>query len=196
MGLAIAAVGLTLPWTYNGSSALSFSAFDLAEWTTLVPEVRYGGNAMALPQNLRLLVVLLMFAMSLLPNRRFSMGWFACALIGLAGFVGLLPPFEYFIDPRTGFRGDSNYNQLMTLALIGLGAVILGLSGLLWRFKRIVIPLLVVGMVLLALSSATESLSYLNRYVPAQTGIGVGVFCSGLLLTGLTLFLRESKEGV
>ncbi len=171
------------------------SAFDLAEWTTLVPEVRYGGNAMALPQQLRLLLVLLVFAVSLLPNRRFSWGWVACGVVALAGVVALLPPFEYFIDPGTGFRADVNYNQLMTLALIALGAAVLGLSGLLWRFRRIIFLLLVGGAIILALNSSSEALGYFNRYASAQMGIGVAVFCLGMGLAGVIYLVWESKEG-
>jgi len=171
------------------------SAFDLAEWTTLVPEVRYGGNAMALPQQLRLLLVLMIFAVSLLPNRRFSWSWFTCAGIALAGVIALLPPFEYFIDPSTGFREDVNYNQLMTLALIALACATLGLSGLLSKLRRIVFPLLSALTVILALITSAEALVYLNRYAPAQMGIGVTVFCLAISLVGLAFLGSESKEG-
>gem|GEM_PF-1751550 len=194
--LVVAALGLTLPWTNTGAASLSMSAFDLAEWTTLVPEVRYGGNAMALPQQLRLLMVLMVFAVSMLPNRRFSWGWFAALLVVLAGIIALLPPFEYFIDPGSGFRGDVNYNQLMTLALIAAGLGVIGLSGWLLRLRRILLPITAVALVILALSALSDSLMYLNRYVSAQTGLGVIVFCGAVALVGLISVLPESKKGV
>jgi hypothetical protein len=192
----IAAVGLTLPWVNNGAAAVSLSAFDLAEWTTIVPEVRYGGNAMTLPYNLRLLVVIMVFAVSLIPKGRFSLGWFICAGLVLAGVIGLLPPFEYFIDSGTGFRGDSNYNQLMSLAWMALVVGLLGLSGLLSRFRRYIMPISGFVGITFALLASSEALTFLNRYLTAQMGNGVAVFCVGLGLMSLSFFWWESKESV
>lgn len=173
------------------------SAFDLAEWTTIVPEVRYGGNAMTLPYNLRLLMVMLIAMMSLLPQRRFSWGWFSCVALALAAVIGLLPPFEYFIDPGTGFREDVNYNQLMNVALIGLGVAAVGLSGFVWGFKRIIFPLVIAVAIMLALSASGEALGYMRRYIPdVQIGLGVLLFCGCLGLLGASFIVWESKEGV
>lgn len=193
----MAAVGLSLPWIKTGAAALSFSAFDLAEWTTIIPEVRYGGNAMTLPYHLRLLVVVLIGLVSLLPRRRFQSGWWWCAAIALAGVIGLLPPFEYFIDPGTGFRGDPNYNQLMSVAWTGLAVALIGLSGVLSRIQRVVLLGGALFGVILALVAMNEATLYANRYIVTQTGVGGWVFCAGLMLAGGVAWLwRKPKGGV
>ncbi|MCU0466122.1 MAG: hypothetical protein MUF38_16330 [Anaerolineae bacterium] len=157
---------LTRPWVWLDSAALSLSAFDFAEWLTIVPAVRFGEDAMQTPFYLRLLPALLLFALTLLSGRRFSLGWWLTVpAVGLM-VIGLLPPPEYFLDPA--LRPDSNYEQLVMVAAIALGLSVVGLSGVLLRFQRVLLPVIFAVCAVLAWFAVQRGGGYINTYLPAS----------------------------
>lgn len=181
---------LTRPWVWLDNAALSLSAFDFAEWLTIVPAVRFGEDAMQTPLYLRLLPALLMFVLTLLPSRRFSLNWWlTLPAVGLM-VVGLLPPPEYFLDPST--RPDTNYEQLVMVALIALGLSAVGLSGVLWRFRRTLIPLVLALSVVLAWFATQRADGYIDAYLPASVS-ALPFIAWALLGAALALLWPENK---
>jgi hypothetical protein len=95
--------------------------YDLAEWASLVPSVRYGENPMLAPGLLRVTpgLIALLIALSATRYRH------PLIRLGIIGFcllivIGLLPPFDFY----RGQSADVNYSQQFRIA-IGSGVAVL-----------------------------------------------------------------------
>src|SRR5690606_21686072 len=67
---ALALIAYCLPWTMGRGASSSLTAYDLAEWSSLVPGVRYGAQPMVLPGLLRAQLIFMAAIVALLPARR------------------------------------------------------------------------------------------------------------------------------
>jgi hypothetical protein len=183
---------ITRPWIEIGSAALSLSPLDLAEWLTLVPDVRFGADAMQTPFALRFIPALLVFALTLIPTRRFSVLWAAAGIAALAGVLLLLPPIEYFTDPNQ--RADINYTQLFHVGLTTIFLAGLGLSGLTRRFIRIILPITLLTILMLTLLAVPTAQQYVLSY-GLQSRVHIELWVTTLILWSVTALLPNTKKG-
>lgn len=142
-------VAYGLPWTISYSAGLSMNAYDLAEWSSLHPDVRAASPPFLTTLFLRLplmcIAVLIGWLTPRLPRGLpRTMGGLAVGLIAVA----LLPPFEFL----TVARDDANYRQQFMLALLAFFGGGLGLTGWLKPLSRW--TLVVVGLLSAAVSAA------------------------------------------
>ena len=126
--LWLLAAGLVLlyvsPWMTSGSAALTFGGYDLGEWASLPPGVRSENPPLVASFLLRLpLALITLYVAFTAPYRRISFGWWAVGAACLLLVAAQLPPLDFF----TTARGDSNYGQQATLALIALVGALVGL---------------------------------------------------------------------
>jgi len=101
-----------LPWVHNPGQALTLGAYDLAEWLSLHPGVRFQSPPLLASALIRLHLVLLSGLIVLWMPRRL---W-----VWTLGFVVLLvlaqlPPAEFVSQ-----REDMNYQQQLGLAVLTL----------------------------------------------------------------------------
>lgn len=182
---------LSRPWLETGTAALDFSPFDLAEWLTLVPDVRFGSDELTTPLLIRLVHALVFCAVTLLPRRMFGLGWWCVATIGVLGSLMLLPPIEFFIRPE--FRADPNYGQLVQVTLISLGLVAIGLSPIGRRFRRPLGALVMVAVVVCAWLTTQTASAYLATQSIPHTPT-VALFCGCALGAALAFLIPSPKR--
>jgi hypothetical protein len=143
--IGLAFVGYFLPWLVGGGTSLTFGAYDLAEWVSL----RLPARPLEIVLLLRAIPVLLAILIGLLASnqRRWSAAWWASLFAILLIAIGLLPPFEFFLDSSQ--RGDVNYSQQFRLAGAALIFSLFALSGILRRFYA---AALIVGVMLIGIT--------------------------------------------
>lgn len=185
LGLIAALVCYLLPWVVNPGVQLTLGAYDLAEWASLHPAARAQG--LITPLLLRLIPVLLVWILTLHAGaRRFSQLWWLAAGTLLLSAVALLPPIEFF----TQFRDDANYQQQFMLAALAFIGGLIGLSGLVGRFRVAMSLLLAGGAGVLSIVGLMQALRLMhNLGLPTTTGSGI----VGLLFTLLALALLATR---
>jgi hypothetical protein len=141
--LGLALVSYFIPWLVGGSTSLRFGAYDLAEWISL----RLPDRPMQIVLLLRVIPVLLAMLIGLFgaESRRWSATWWLSVFTILFIAVGLLPPFEFFLD--SSLRSDMNYSQQFQLSGAALILGLVSFSGILRRFQTI--SMLFIGVVIL-----------------------------------------------
>lgn len=186
--VALAIAAYCAPWVHSGGAATSLTGYDLAEWSSLVPGVRYGEQPMLVPGLLRAQLLFLSALVALIPLRRGSWFWLLCGVASLVLVVAQLPPFEYFLEES--WRVDVNYGQQVTLALLAL------LDALVcWLMprrlpRRVALLVLAAGGIITALAGASQALGLVARYdVPAVLGIGVLGYVASLIGVGAVALL-------
>lgn len=178
-----ALVAYYLPWVVHPVAALTFNAYDLAEWVSLHPEVRGASVPLIAPFLLRAVLggLALLFCLRAL---RSATRWVRLAYAGAALWLAitLLPPFDFF----RGAWDDPNYRQQFALAigtLIGLVALAAanqrGMSERLQRRIEIVISLLVVISAIIGEALALTIIRSLR--IDGSVGVGIVglVICLG-----------------
>lgn len=180
------------PWIVSSSAALSFGAYDLAEWASLPPGVRSATPPLVASFLLRLVLTLtslwLAFAA---PYRRISVGWFVAAMGVLALTAAQLPPLEFFTVART----DPNYGQQATLALISLVGGFVGL--LLPRSPWLVLLAALVAALggIVAASGALSAHTLLDAYaVNARISAGPWITAALFAVAALWCAVRFVRE--
>lgn len=169
---ALMLIGYSLPWLQGPGVSLSPNAYDLAEWSSLHPAARAESPALltALLLRLPLACIALMLSFSAPADTR---GRLICGLGALLLAAALLPPLEF-----VRAFDDLNYRQQFMLAAVALIGSLIGLSGVLRRWSRVVAVLaLVIGA---AASAAGLARGYaLFTAIQIEVTIGAG----GVLLT-------------
>jgi hypothetical protein len=181
-GLALAAY--CAPWLASRGASLSLNGYDLAEWSSLVPGVRYGGQPMVVPGLLRAQLIFAAAIVALLPARRGSWAWLACGAGALALAGALLPPFEYFLEES--WRADVNYGQQVTFALLAVfdAAVCWSLPRG-WQ-RRAALLAFAAAAIVTAIAGATEAVGLAAGFgIPASIGFGVGVYIAAMAGIGV-----------
>lgn len=185
--VCLAAGSYCVPWIQSSGASLSLTGYDLAEWTSLVPGIRYGEQPMLVPGLLRSQLLFLTVAITLLPSRRRSVFWWFCGLIALFLVIAQLPPIEYFLDQ--GWQLDVNYGQQTTLAILSL--INASVCWLLPRnqAREAVLTLIGASSIISAISGVSNSLALATALeIPVSAGPGVvGYFAAilGLLLSAV-----------
>lgn len=176
-----------LPWVINPSMSLTFGAYDLAEWTSLHPEVRFSEPALLLTLALRIQPLLLVALITLHTPQKNSLTWWVAVLITLVTSAGLLPPVE-FISNTT----DSNYQQQFALSVTTFMIGFLGLSVDFKHFKPIIGFLTALG----GIGTTAYALVGVQHYMigfSMPVAIGIGGF--GLILLYLAVIINNIKRG-
>jgi len=177
--LVMALAAYCAPWLASSGASLSLNGYDLAEWSSLVPGVRYGAQPMVIPGLLRAQLVFAAMIAALLPTRRGSWLWWICGAGALALAIALLPPFEYFLEES--WRADVNYGQQVTFALLALFN-----AGVCWVMprgmpRRISLIVVAAAGVITALAGVSQAVGLAAGYsVPATVGMGVVGYVAAL----------------
>ena len=167
-------IAYALPWV-NAPTIAGFTngAYDLAEWTSIVPSVR-ADSLLLTPLLLRIPLACIALYLVLSDTRRSTL-WLR--IVGLMLLVmALLPPLEYF----TSASGDANYQQLFLLALatLVLGAIAAFLTTAL--DTRTALRISLAPLVVAAISATmglARALPVMQSFnVNAQVGVGIGLF--------------------
>ena len=182
--LAIAAY--FLPWiTIRNTASLSMTAYDLAEWASLhpnVPDSAFGPLAtllLRLPLAcLGLIAIIFIARLSKQPTVR--------VLFTITVAIALLPPLEFF----TVARDDMNYRQQFMLALSTLLiGIICVQSPTLIRAKFAVIALAMLALIIGLLGQKMAN-DLLNAFIlPNQAGHGAII----LPIVLLSIILQETR---
>lgn len=180
-------VGYTLPWLHLAPASLSMGAYDLAEWSSLVPAVRQSApflwTALLLRLPLAALGLLLAGIVTLFPhNRRIDV--IVLALTCLA----LLPPIEFL----TQYHEDVNYRQQFAVAvtLLIVGCIIIALRHKPFHSHRL-IAITILG-ILCAVLGLYESIT-LMRGFQLSVQIASGGILYILALSGLAIVLKQNR---
>jgi hypothetical protein len=122
------------PWITGPGASLSFGGYDLAEWTSLPPEVRSQNPPLVAAFMLRFpLAAITLYVGFAAAYRRFTTVWFMTLLVILALVAAQLPPAEFL----TFARNDPNYGQQATLAVISGIIALLGMLLSPWRWRSV-----------------------------------------------------------
>jgi hypothetical protein len=116
VALGVTMLGYILPWLTGKGAALSFHAYDLAEWTTLMP-----ASSLETPPLLTAFLLRLPLLCMGVISAVFSVhqrGWARVAFVGiwLALAGANLPPFEFLSYPD-----NPNYRQQAVVAALTIG---------------------------------------------------------------------------
>jgi hypothetical protein len=179
------------PWLSSSGSSMSLNGYDLAEWSSLVPGVRYGDQPMVVPGLLRAQLLFVAALAALLPTRRGSLLWWICGALALAVVIALLPPFEYFLEES--WRADVNYGQQVTFALLALFNA--AICWVLPRGPQRRLALIVVALagIVTAITGATHAVGLAAGYdVPATIGPGVVGYVAALAGVAFIPFLPHA----
>jgi uncharacterized membrane protein YphA (DoxX/SURF4 family) len=134
--IVLGMVGYMLPWLTGSAAGLTFNANDLAEWSSLHPEVRISTPPLLTTALLRLpLACLVIVAGCAVVSHWQSPWWWVNAVLVSVSVTALLPPVDFL----THAQDSPNYRQQFALAIAALTGGILGLSGYLPRVRRILV---------------------------------------------------------
>jgi hypothetical protein len=184
--LLLAWIGVWGAWIPARTVGLTQNALYLAEWSTILPESRFGGLAY-LAEVLRLSVALAVVALAISvgvlknPLMRWAIRVVAC----LPGLV-ILPPYPELLNL---WRSVSYGTRFIVAAALFAGIVLSVLTDLLpGRLQRWLVSglsLVAAGLAIWAFFSLRLPFEarYMGVLVP---GWGFGVFVGGLMVTGVT----------
>lgn len=132
--LTSASIAYALTWLNTPPVALSYNAYDLAEWATLHPIAENVMHPMRTALFLRLALVSLVWMLALHIKCNFEVGsrgrWIGYALL-LALIVAVFPPLEILNEPQ-----NANYQQQAILLFATIIGVMLIFFGLFARYAR------------------------------------------------------------
>ena len=191
----LAMMAYTIPWLVTPAVSLSLGANDLAEWASLHPEVRASSPSLLVSLLLRLPLVFLALIVGFStpgPARK-SMVWWLGVLVIMFIVLLLLPPLEFF----TSARGDQNYQQQMTLAIIALGGSVFGCSGLIARLRVFVVAgcaLAGVGVSGIGFQKAHALMRGFNLSVQIGGGVGLTMlFFVAIMVVAWQLNIKQGS---
>lgn len=179
---ALMLIGYSLPWLQGPGVSLSPNAYDLAEWSSLHPAARAESPALltALLLRLPLACIALMLAFSAPPD---TQGRLIFGLGALLLAAALLPPLEFVRAPD-----DLNYRQQFMLAVVALIGSLVGLSGVLRRWGRVIAVLaLVTGAAASAVGLARGYALFTELQIEVTIGTGGVLLTLLFVLTALVL---------
>jgi hypothetical protein len=160
--ILLALLAYVLPWLHNPGQALTLGGYDLAEWLSLHPGVRFQSPPYLASGLIRLHLVLFAGLIVLwLPRRLWPVTLICVALLVIAQ----LPPPEFVSQ-----SGDVNYQQQFGLSVITL--VFCGILAFLkWRtLATLIIAAVGIVISIWGLIQAREFMQVFS--LPAWVGIG------------------------
>ncbi len=183
--LLLLPVGLFAPVVSSHAGSLSFTLFDLAEWTSLLPAERQAAISLALPFLLRIqIVVLLVLSLCTLTIRNQTRRAVLFGLIMCAVAISQLPPFEFLSQ-----LDDPNYRQQMLIAsLCLLGGFALSKNWLNHYTKYIALFVAVAASAAFVFA-LTQTHIYLTQYqIPYQLGLAAPALLLTYGVTAMSIF--------
>jgi hypothetical protein len=193
--LVVALIGYYLPWISNGAAALSFNAYDLAEWVSLHPAVRGGSIPLLAPFFLRSVLggLALLFGLRALQS---GVRWqqVVYGLLAVCLAITLLPPLDFL---RGGWN-DPNYRQQFALTiatLIGLGALVaIARRKPFWlRWLEVGIGIVIILSAVIGFILAQNVVSSLRIAAPLGIGLPILVIGVGLSIIAAWQSARSTK---
>lgn len=178
-----------LPWVVHRGASLTFSGYDLAEWSSLNPAVRSTSPPLLLTFALRLLAVLTCLLYELWPLSGRVWAWLR---IGVALFVAiaLLPPFEFFGSNLD----DPNHQQQAALALLLLGLSVPIVSQHFRRWHHYYqIGIILAGIVVSVVAPIASRTLMTDLQMPASLGLGSIVFVACLAVTWRAVAMKRGN---
>ena len=160
-------VGYLQPWIVAPTGSMTLSAFDLAEWASLVPAQRVTSPPLLASLLLRLQPVIICLLLGAVADSRAKIALSAVAILLLS--TAQLPPFEYVYD-----LNNLNYRQQFFLAFASLvgGFAAMLLSGrMLASLATIVLP--IVGLVTSVMGLARAEALLAQFQLDASSGAGI-----------------------
>lgn len=184
----ITLAGYTLPWVVTSASSLSLGAYDLAEWSSLHPDVRQTTPFLWTVLALRVPLLVLGLVVANYIGNKFHKPSLAIACLFIAA-ITLLPPLEFF----TSYHDDPNYRQQFALALL---TMVIGIPVVTTQQKtqiRILFVLTILG----ALGSAVGLLQAQNLLqsfnLHAAFGLGGAITSIGLVAIAFLYITKQSS---
>ena len=183
--ILLAVLAYVLPWVHNSGQALTLGGYDLAEWLSLHPGVRFQSPPLLASAIIRVHLALFAGLIVLWMPRRLWV-W-TLILVGIF-VIAQLPPPEFVTQ-----RSDMNYQQQLGLAVFTL-ILCAGLAILRWR-SLFTLILAVVGLGLSAwgLIQAREFMQVFS--LPAWVGLGAPLLMLAYLaMIGLLIGRAQSQQ--
>lgn len=177
-----------LPWSSHRSTSLTLQAYDLAEWTSLHPEVHNGQMPLLVTALLRFPLVCLggLLALNPLQDKRWLGG-----LITVVFALALLPPASFINQ-----LDNSNYAQQFSLSITVLLLGSLMQIPAIASHRELITPLIIALMAGVALAGGLQALLLLQGFqLNVQAGIGWLLFITfSLFLTALMLIRLSTQR--
>ena len=190
----LAIVAYTFPWLLNPGGSLSLGANDLAEWASIHPHTHIENPSLLTSLFLRLPLAFLALIVSFsTPTPAFkSHGWWLGVLVVICIAVALMPPLEIF----TSARGSASYLQQATLvAFVTLGGT-LGLSGLLSKWRWMVVVVISILGIISVFSGLRNAYKLMSDFrLPVQVGLGGVCFAAILIVIIIITWMSRSTSG-
>lgn len=186
--IVIACVAYALPWAFNANQTLDLNAYDLGEWLSLHPTTQQ--SALRLPSLLlRGQLLLLVALIAWQPSNQYRLFSIFAALLLI---VAQLPPLDFIQN-----TGDLNQRQQFLLALSSAIIAGIGFSGVLARYR----PVIIIGVAIIGVISVAGSIQQTLMLMPAysletQVGFGAVLMIIGYLGIGIwgALNAKEPSE--
>lgn len=191
LALIAAGVFYFMPWSSHAATSLTFGAYDLAEWSSLHPAVRFVEPALQPTLLLRLPPVLLLIAFALgVGAPRFSWIWWFSLMVIIVGAVALMPPLEFFAA-----TDDPNYRQQALLAGVTLLGGLIGISGIGGSLRWPLVAILCVSAIISAVMGLRDTQALLGAF-QLETGLGVGIigFVGCVLIAGVLALVHSVNK--
>ncbi len=168
----------SLPWVITPGASHTLNAYDLAEWSGLIPEVRGSSIPLVPPLLLRLLLFLMTLWFGQIPT--LPSGLRLIITLGIA--AALLPPPEFFAG---GFR-DPNFRQQFTLAVLTTLASSLIYLPLPAQWRAALRRIAIVSLILISSAGWVINIRLLRQYQSSvQFGFGGGLLIGLVVLAGI-----------
>ena len=173
----------SLPWTAQSGAALTLSAYDLAEWSSLHPVVREGFLPFAVTFGLRIIPALLLVVFVVDSSSRHWERLIMTALIAIA----LLPPVTFFLQGLN----DANHCQQMAVSILTLAMSGISITMTPRALRRALQSVVSVIVIVDSIWSLATALNLMHRFSHAvQPGAG-----SVLFILILMIFVAKNRRG-
>lgn len=177
-----------IPWVLNGTFVLSIGAYDIAELLTKRP---FDDTTYYTTLTLRGQLVFMAWLIAFGVNRPlFTLRWWIHGIFALVLVVAQLPPLTFITN-----AGDANQQQQALLAVISLVGVIIGMTGIVWKYRypvRVVIALAGIATTVYAVINALDIID--DYGLPANIGMGaIGLVIVYVILGIATLFQWQAE---
>lgn len=188
--ILIAIVGYTIPWLINRSTGLTMGAYDLAEWASLHPQVRFESELLLTPLLLRLPLALMALMIVFVASKEYLREIRLICFAVLALY--LLPPLEFL----TVSRNDVNYVQGFILVVIMSIAGFIGFFVPIRQRWRAYIMLGLIGFTLISAIWGVLEIRDLMNGFGLDPQLGMGIFLIVPSLAGLLAVVLGTKNRV
>jgi hypothetical protein len=184
--IALALVAYTQTFLNTNNTALSLTAYDLAEWLSLLPSQRT--DSIPLLASLLFRIHLVIVVVCLLTMRRYFAHGFSQIILGVAFLlvIAQLPPLEFLAN-----RNDINYQQQFFLASISLCFIVVSFFS---DYAKTIIYVVLLFGILALVVAIPNAQSLMNAY-RLNTSLGFGSLLLGITYIAMFLWFWQQKRG-